>query len=70
MVRDRHGDQHTVYELEERRFLRKVKRWKLDNGQSLTFDGALFETPDGDKLIPIGVKQRSALDQRQVRSQA
>lgn len=51
-VRDRHGDQFTVYEFEDRRLLRKTRKWKLDTGETLLFDGAVFQTPNGDKLIP------------------
>lgn len=52
-VRDRHGDQHIVYEFQDRRFIRKVRKWKLDSGETLTFDGALFKLPSGETLLPV-----------------
>jgi hypothetical protein len=34
-VRDENGDHHTVYEFADRRFLREVRRWKLDSGETV-----------------------------------
>lgn len=51
-VKDANGDEFTVYEFEDRRFLRKVRRMKLDTGELVTLvDGALVIAATGEKLV-------------------
>lgn len=53
-VRDGNGDEVTVYEFQHRRFLRKVKRMKLETGELVQFvAGSLVVVKTGEKLEPI-----------------
>lgn len=49
-VTDRHGDAFTLYEFEDRRFLRKVRRLKLETGE-------LVQEING-KLVVVGTGER------------
>lgn len=50
-VTDRHGDAFTLYEFQDRRFLRKVRRLKLETGELVQeIDGALVVVETGEKL--------------------
>jgi hypothetical protein len=50
-VLDRNGDQFTLYEFQDRRFLRKVRRMKLETGETVhEKDGALIVSGTGEKL--------------------
>jgi hypothetical protein len=52
-VKDRNGDQFTLYEFQDRRFLRKVRRLKLETGEIVQeIDGALVVTGTGETLTP------------------
>jgi hypothetical protein len=54
LVRDGRGDQVTLYEFLDRRFLRKVRRMKLDSGELVEIrDGALVVVATGERLVPI-----------------
>jgi len=54
-VRDANGDEFIVYEFQDRRFLRKVRRLKLCTGESVAQDGeALIIAETGEKLVRIG----------------
>jgi len=54
-VKDRNGDQFTVYEFQDRRFLRKVRRMKLCTGEIVQqHDGELFVIGTGEKLVRVG----------------
>ena len=54
-VTDRHGDEFTLYELQDRRRLRKVRRLKLETGElvELAPDGSLVIVGRGEKLTPV-----------------
>jgi hypothetical protein len=53
-VTDRNGDQLTVYEFHDRRFLRKVRRMKLCTGETVQqFDGELIVVGTGEQLTPV-----------------
>lgn len=53
-VRDANGDEFAVYELRDRRFLRKVRRMKLDTGELVHLvDGMLVVAETGEKLVRI-----------------
>ena len=53
-VRDANGDQLTVYEYYEWRFLQKVRRFKLDSGESVqALNDGTFVLPSGEKLIRL-----------------
>jgi len=57
-VRDGNGDEVTVYEFQDRRFLRKVRRMKLETGELVRFvDGSLVVAETGEKLVPISESQ-------------
>jgi len=50
-VKDANGDEFTVYEFEDRRFLRKVRRMKLCTGERVErLGGELFIAGTGEKL--------------------
>jgi len=50
-VTDRHGDAFTVYEFHDRRFLRKVRRLKLETGELVQeIAGALVVVETGERL--------------------
>ena len=50
-VKDRHGDEFTLYEFQDRRFLRKVRRLKLCPGENVhESEGSLVVTGTGEKL--------------------
>jgi len=50
-VTDRNGDQLTVYEFQDRRFLRKVRKMKLCTGEPVReFDGELVVLGTGERL--------------------
>jgi hypothetical protein len=51
-VIDGNGDAATVYEFQDRRFLRKVRRWKLDSGELVEAVDEHFVVPaTGEKLV-------------------
>jgi hypothetical protein len=54
-VTDRHGDEFTLYEFEDRHFLRKVRRLKLETGElvELAPDGSLVIVGRGETLVPV-----------------
>jgi len=53
-VTDRNGDQLTVYEFHDRRFLRKVRKMKLCTGEPVQqFDGELVVIGTGERLIKL-----------------
>jgi hypothetical protein len=49
-VLDANGDQFTLYEFQDRRFLRKVRRMKLCTGETVE--------QLGDELVVIGTGER------------
>lgn len=50
-VIDRNGDQFTLYEFHDRRFLRKVRRMKLETGELVQeIDGVLVVIGTGETL--------------------
>ena len=50
-VKDRNGDQLTVYEFQDRRFLKKIRRMKLCTGETVRqIDGELFVVGTGERL--------------------
>jgi hypothetical protein len=54
LVRDGNGDDVVLYEFQDRRFLRKARKLKLDTGEIVKRDGAAFVVPaTGEKLVPI-----------------
>jgi hypothetical protein len=54
-VTDRNGDEFTVYEFQDRRFLRKVRRWKLCTGEPVQeVEGALVVVGTGEVLSLLG----------------
>lgn len=53
-VKDRHGDEFTLYEFQDRRFLRKVRRMKLCTGELVQeVEGALVIAGTGETLLPV-----------------
>jgi hypothetical protein len=53
-VRGENGDELTVYEFLDRRFICKVRRHKLDTGELVqALDGDTFQLPTGEKLVRI-----------------
>ncbi|HWI76819.1 MAG TPA: hypothetical protein VNS53_07045 [Sphingomicrobium sp.] len=55
LVRDGRGDQVTLYEFQDRRFLRNVRRLKLDSGELVEArDGAFVVVATGERLVPVG----------------
>ena len=53
-VADRHGDQFTLYEFQDRRFLRKVRRMKLETGELVEeIDGAFVVVGTGEELMRV-----------------
>ena len=52
-VTDRHGDRFTLFEFQDRRFLRKVRRMKLETGE-LVCPETLVVFATGEKLVPVG----------------
>jgi len=53
-VTDRNGDQLTVYEFQDRRFLRKVRKMKLCTGEMVRqFDGELVVIGTGERLTAV-----------------
>jgi hypothetical protein len=54
-VADRHGDAFTLYEFHDRRFLRKVRRLKLETGELVQeANGELVVVGTGERLVRIG----------------
>ena len=54
-VTDRNGDAFTLYEFQDRRFLKKVRRMKLETGEVVReIDGALVVVGTGETLVPTG----------------
>lgn len=55
-VRDANGDELTVYEFQESRFLRKVRRLKLDSGELVEVIGenTFVVVVTGEKLVRLG----------------
>ena len=50
-VTDRNGDQLTVYEFQDRRFLRKVRKLKLCTGETVRqIEGELVVLGTGERL--------------------
>jgi hypothetical protein len=50
-VRDTNGDEFTLYEFRDRRFLRSVRRMKLETGELVQeIDGALVVAETGERL--------------------
>ena len=54
-VTDRHGDEFKLYEFQDRRFLKKVRRLKLCTGEHVerSGDGTLVVVGTGEKLMPV-----------------
>jgi hypothetical protein len=53
-VLDRNGDQFTLYEFQDRRFLRKVRRLKLETGENVEErDGTLVVSGTRETLIRV-----------------
>jgi hypothetical protein len=53
-VRDANGDQLTVYEFQDRRFIRKVRRLKLCTGETVErVDGDTFALATGERLTRV-----------------
>jgi hypothetical protein len=51
-VTDRNGDEFTVYEFQDRRFLRKVRMMKLCTGELVQeIEGALIVAGTGETLV-------------------
>jgi hypothetical protein len=54
-VRDANGVELTVYQFEDRRFLHKVRRLKLDTGEMVERSGDGFViVSTGERLTPTG----------------
>ena len=54
-VRGENGDELQVYEFQDRRFLRKVRRLKLCTGEAVQhLDGQLVVTATGERLTRVG----------------
>ena len=50
-VTDRHGDEFTVYEFQDRRFLRKIRQMRLCTGEVVQeVNGALVVAGTGETL--------------------
>jgi hypothetical protein len=68
-VRDANGDDFTLYEFQDRRFLRKVRRWTLCTGEAvLKIDGALIVARTGEELTLV--QRRSTEDSKETRRSA
>jgi hypothetical protein len=53
-VTDRNGDELTLYEFQDRRFLRKVRRWKLCTGELVEERGDGFVIAvTGERLTKV-----------------
>jgi hypothetical protein len=53
-VTDRNGDEFTLYEFQDRRFLKKVRRLKLCTGETVELlDGDFVIVGTGEKLACI-----------------
>lgn len=53
-VKDRNGDEFILYEFQDRRFLRKVRRWKLETGETVEQLGnRLIVAATGETLVPV-----------------
>ena len=53
-VLDAHGDEFTVYEFRDRRFLRSVRRMKLETGELVQeIDGELVVPETGERLVRV-----------------
>jgi hypothetical protein len=53
-VRDQHGDEFTVYEFQDRRFLRKIRQMRLCTGELVReVEGALVVVDTGEKLARV-----------------
>ena len=53
-VKDRNGDQLTIYEFHDRRFVRKVRRLKLCTGEAVQKIGSdLVVIGTGERLGPV-----------------
>ena len=61
-VKDRNGDQLTVYEFHDRRFIRKVRRLKLCSGEGVQIVGdELIVIGTGERLEPVESNSRSVV---------
>jgi len=61
-VKDRNGDQLTVYEFHDRRFIRKVRRLKLCSGEGVQMvGGELIVIGTGERLEPVESNSHSFL---------
>lgn len=64
-VRDQAGVGLTVHEFQDRRFLRKVKRWVLCSGESVEPEGdgfVILETGERLTLVATPVARLAPLD--------
>jgi hypothetical protein len=53
-VRDANGDELTVFEFYDRRFIRKVRRLKLCTGEAVErLDDDTFALPSGERLTRV-----------------
>lgn len=53
-VRDQNGDEFTVYEFQERRFLRTIRRMKLCTGETVELLGdRLIVAATGENLVRL-----------------
>jgi hypothetical protein len=54
-VCDRNGDEFTVYVVEDRRFLKKIRRMRLCTGELVEeFGDRLVVASTGETLAPVG----------------
>ena len=61
-VKDRNGDQLTVYEFHDRRSIRKVRRLKLCSGEGVQIVGdELIVIGTGERLEPVESNSRSVV---------
>jgi hypothetical protein len=53
-VRDRNGDEFTVYVVQDRRFLKKIRRMKLCTGELVEqLEDRLVVVATGETLVPV-----------------
>jgi hypothetical protein len=54
LVRDANGDEFLIYEFQDRRFLKKVRSWKLDTGEMVEEkSGELVIVRTGERLVRV-----------------
>jgi hypothetical protein len=57
-VKDANGDELTVYEFQDRRFLTKVRRLKLDSGELVepVCENSFVVVATGEKLVRVDIE--------------